>query len=105
MQATFIFKDGSALTIDHVKELEDCGRDYKVIFIVSVLDDIIRERRILKDGLRIGKHIITPTLERIMQTGIPGELDRVIEVNGKEIGMYDVEGGGYVISTIEESNR
>ncbi len=85
MQATFIFNDASALTIDHVKELKDCGRDYQVRYNVPERDGITRIRYISKVGTRYADgNVITPALVRIMQTNIPGELDKLIEVNGGE---------------------
>lgn len=83
MQATFLFNDGSALTLDHVEDLRDIGRDYEVRYKVPDRDDIMRVRYVSKFGTEYASgHVIDPAMKRILLTNIKGSMDRVIEVNG-----------------------
>lgn len=84
MKLVFCFNDDSVLHIDNVESYKDVGRDYEVRYKVPERDEITRVRYISKVGTEWGTgHVIEPALVKILITGVPHELDRLIEVNGR----------------------
>ena len=84
MKLVFLFNDDSVLHIDNVESYRDVGRDYEVRYKVPERDDIPRIRYISKVGTEYASgHVAHPALVKIIITGVKHELDRCIEVNGR----------------------